>query len=309
MKYKEWLRIWIENYIKPSAKANTVTCYETMIENHIVPYLGELALSEVTPMAVQMMVTKLMSRGNEKTGKGLSASTVNLLITLVQSSLEVAYSMGLVTEFSADKIKRPKIKEKPMTCFTLDEQKKIEAYIRSLQKPRLVGILLCLYTGLRIGELMALEWNDIDFEKREMHINKSCTDGKNANGKFCRLVDTPKTETSIRTIPLPKQLIPILKDAKRKNGSRYVVGDRDTVIAIRSYQRTFELLLKRLNIPHRGFHSLRHTFATRALECGMDVKTLSEILGHKSPAITLARYAHSLMDHKREMMNRVGKLL
>ena len=309
MKYKEWLMTWMENYIKPSAKSNTVTCYETMIENHIVPYLGELALSEVTPMAVQMMVTKLMSRGNEKTGKGLSASTVNLLITLVQSSLEVAYSMGLVTEFSADKIKRPKIKEKPMTCFTLDEQKKIEAYIRSLQKPRLVGILLCLYTGLRIGELMALEWNDIDFEKREMHINKSCTDGKNANGKFCRLVDTPKTETSIRTIPLPKQLIPILKDAKRKNGSRYVVGDRDTVIAIRSYQRTFELLLKRLNIPHRGFHSLRHTFATRALECGMDVKTLSEILGHKSPAITLARYAHSLMDHKREMMNRVGKLL
>ena len=309
MKYKEWLMTWMENYIKPSAKSNTVTCYETMIENHIVPYLGELVLSEVTPMAVQMMVTKLMSRGNEKTGKGLSASTVNLLITLVQSSLEVAYSMGLVTEFSADKIKRPKIKEKPMTCFTLDEQKKIEAYIRSLQKPRLVGILLCLYTGLRIGELMALEWNDIDFEKREMHINKSCTDGKNANGKFCRLVDTPKTETSIRTIPLPKQLIPILKDAKRKNGSRYVVGDRDTVIAIRSYQRTFELLLKHLNIQHRGFHSLRHTFATRALECGMDVKTLSEILGHKSPAITLARYAHSLMDHKREMMNRVGKLL
>ena len=309
MKYKEWLMTWMENYIKPSAKSNTVTCYETMIENHIVPYLGELALSEVTPMAVQMMVTKLMSRGNEKTGKGLSASTVNLLITLVQSSLEVAYSMGLVTEFSADKIKRPKIKEKPMTCFTLDEQKKIEAYIRSLQKPRLVGILLCLYTGLRIGELMALEWNDIDFEKREMHINKSCTDGKNANGKFCRLVDTPKTETSIRTIPLPKQLIPILKDAKRKNGSRYVVGDHDTVIAIRSYQRTFELLLKRLNIPHRGFHSLRHTFATRALECGMDVKTLSEILGHKSPSVTLARYAHSLMDHKREMMDRVGNFL
>ena len=309
MKYKEWLMTWMENYIKPSAKSNTVTCYETMIENHIVPYLGELALSEVTPMAVQMMVTKLMSRGNEKTGKGLSASTVNLLITLVQSSLEVAYSMGLVTEFSADKIKRPKIKEKPMTCFTLDEQKKIEAYIRSLQKPRLVGILLCLYTGLRIGELMALEWTDVDFEKREMHINKSCTDRKNANGKFCRIVDTPKTETSTRIIPLPKQLIPILKDAKRKNGSRYVVGDHDTVIAIRSYQRTFELLLKRLNIPHRGFHSLRHTFATRALECGMDVKTLSEILGHKSPAITLARYAHSLMDHKREMMNRVGKLL
>ena len=309
MKYKEWLMFWMENYIKPSAKSNTIECYETMIKNHIVPHLGELPLSEVTPMTIQSVMTKLMSKKNEKTEKVLSANTVNLLITLVQSSLEVAYQMGLIAEYSGDKVKRPKVKEKPITCFSLEEQKKIEVYIRSRQKPRLVGILLCLYTGLRIGELMALEWTDVDFEKREMHINKSCTDGKNANGKFCRLVDTPKTETSIRTIPLPKQLIPILKDAKRKNGSRYVVGDRDIVIAIRSYQRTFELLLKRLNIPHRGFHSLRHTFATRALECGMDVKTLSEILGHKSPAITLARYAHSLMDHKREMMNRVGKLL
>ena len=309
MKYKEWLRIWIENYIKPSAKANTVACYESMIENHIVPHLGELELDQVKPMAIQTFVTKLLAHGNEKTGKGLSANTVNLLITLVQSSLEVACSVGYIAEFSANKIKRPKVKEKAITCFSLEEQKKLETYIKNSQKPRLIGILLCLYTGLRIGELMALEWSDIDFEKREMHINKSCSDGKNANGKFGRLVDTPKTETSRRIVPLPKQLIPILKDTKRKNGSRYVVGDRDTVIAIRSYQRTFELLLKRLNIPHRGFHSLRHTFATRALECGMDVKTLSEILGHKSPAITLARYAHSLMDHKREMMDRVGNFL
>ena len=78
---------------------------------------------------------------------------------------------------------------------------------------------------------------------------------------------------------------------------------------VRSYQKTFELLLKRLRIPHKGFHSLRHTFATRALECGMDVKTLSEILGHKNPTITLKRYAHSMMEHKAEMMNRLGKLL
>ena len=80
-------------------------------------------------------------------------------------------------------------------------------------------------------------------------------------------------------------------------------------VSVRSYQRSFELLLKRLNIPHKGFHSLWHTFATRALECGMDVKTLSEILGHKNPTVTLNRYAHSLMEHKAEMMNRLGKLL
>ena len=88
----------------------------------------------------------------------------------------------------------------------------------------------------------------------------------------------------------------------------YVVGG-DISISVRSYQRTFELLQKKLHIPHRGFHVLRHTFATRALECGMDVKTLSEILGHKNPTVTLNRYVHSLMDHKRMMMNRLGKFL
>ena len=88
-----------------------------------------------------------------------------------------------------------------------------------------------------------------------------------------------------------------------------VASNSDRLISIRAYQRSFELFLKRLNIPHKGFHSLRHTFATRALECGMDVKTLSEILGHKNANVTLNRYVHSLMEHKREMMNRLGKLL
>lgn len=86
-------------------------------------------------------------------------------------------------------------------------------------------------------------------------------------------------------------------------------GKTDCGAEVRSYQNTFKLLLKRLKIPHKGFHAIRHTFATRALECGMDVKTLAEILGHKNPTITLKRYAHSMMEHKKEMMNRLGELL
>ena len=96
---------------------------------------------------------------------------------------------------------------------------------------------------------------------------------------------------------------------KKQSKSDYVIENKGTAVFMRSYQRTFELLLKRLNIPHKGFHALRHTFATRALECGMDVKTLSEILGHKNATITLNRYAHSLWEHKSEMMNKLGKLL
>lgn len=172
------------------------------------------------------------------------------------------------------------------------------------------GVVLCLYTGLRIGELLALEWGDIDFQKGIISVSKSCHDGKDDNGRFARITDTPKTETSEREIPFPKQLIPYVRNLKKDSNSVYVVASNsEKPISVRAYQRSFELFLKRLNIQHKGFHSLRHTFATRALECGMDVKTLSEILGHKNSAVTLNRYVHSLMDHKRDMMNKLGKLL
>ena len=216
--------------------------------------------------------------------------------------------MGLTKECAADKLKRPKLTEKPVECFSLAEQKQIEQAIRQAirngKKDKLYGILLCLYSGLRIGELMALQWSDIDFEKGILTVSKSCHDGK-----VGLIIDEPKTATSRRMIPLPKQLLPILKVIKKKSASPFVVSSNGKPVSVRSYQRSFELLLKKLKIPHKGFHSLRHTFATRAIECGMDVKTLSEILGHKNPTVTLNRYAHSLMEHKKEMMNRLGKLL
>ena len=212
--------------------------------------------------------------------------------------------MGLTKEYTADKLKRPKLKEKPVECFTLAEQKQIEQAILNGKKDKLYGIILCLYSGLRIGELIALQWSDIDFTKGILTVSKSCHDGKAG-----LIIDEPKTATSRRVIPLPKQLLPILKGIKKKSHSPFVVSANGKPVSVRSYQRSFELLLKKLKIPHRGFHSLRHTFATRALECGMDVKTLSEILGHKNPTVTLNRYAHSLMEHKADMMNRLGKLL
>ncbi|MGN0790227.1 MAG: site-specific integrase, partial [Christensenellales bacterium] len=164
------------------------------------------------------------------------------------------------------------------------------------------------YTGLRIGELLALTWSDIDFEKGILSVTKTCHDG-NESGKHIRIIDTPKTENSRRQIPLSKTLIKMLKEMKKKSNCEVVIADGEKPVFIRSYQRTFELLLKKLGLPHKGFHSLRHTFATRALECGMDVKSLSEILGHKNATITLNRYAHSLWEHKAEMMNKLSKML
>ena len=304
MKYIDWLIQWLENYIHPSVKVRTYERYRLIVEQHIKDKIGSIELDGLSPLVLQRLITSLLQNGNKKTGKGLSASSVNAVISVIQSSLKTAHLLGLAKEYAADKIKRPKLAEKPVECFTIAEQKQIEQAILNGKKDKLYGILLCLYSGLRIGELIALQWSDIDFTKGILTVSKSCHDSKNG-----LIIDEPKTATFRRVIPLPKQLLPILKDVKKRSDSSFVVSADGKPVSVRSYQRSFELLLKKLKIPHKGFHSLRHTFATRALECGMDVKTLSEILGHKNPTVTLNRYAHSLMEHKADMMNRLGKLL
>ena len=309
MKYKDWLNEWLDNTVKPTSKIRTYERYKEVADCHIKPKLGDYELDDLTPLLLQRFVTELLQNGNLITGKGLSANTVNTVITVLQNSLKSAMVFGELKEYTADKIKRPKAKENEVSCFSLVEQRKIEQEVLQSKKDKLFGIILCLYTGLRIGELLALTWNDIDITKGTLSVTKSCHYGKGANGKFERCTELPKTITSRRTIPIPKQMIALLKTIKKRNESDYVIASGTDPISVRSYQRSFTLLLKRLNISHKGFHALRHTFATRALECGMDVKTLSEILGHKNASITLNRYVHSLMEHKQEMMNKLGKLL
>ncbi len=304
MKYIDWLNIWLNNYIKPSAKERTYIRYEQLIRAHIAPKIGNMCINDLTPMVLQSFVTELLNSGNLKTGKELSANTINTTISVIQNSLRTAHLLGIAKEYKANMIKRPKLKERKIECFTLVEQKKIETAVFNSKKTKMFGIVLCLYTGLRIGELIALQWKDIDLQKGVLTVSRSCHD-KNGSIVF----DEPKTVTSCRVIPLPKQLLPKLKNIKKNSNSDFVVSMGGNAVSVRSYQRSFELLLKKLNIAHRGFHSLRHTFATRALECGMDVKTLSEILGHKNPTVTLNRYVHSLLEHKAAMMNRLGKLL
>lgn len=309
MKYKDWLNTWLENYVKPSAKPKTYARYSEIVHKHLKNDLGETEMQNITPLILQKYITELLSSGNKKTGAGLSASSVNIIITVIQSSLQTAYNLGYIEKEVASKIKRPKSKEKQVSSFTIAEQKRIEEEVLKITKPKMYGILICLYMGLRIGELLALEWTDVDFSKNEMSITKTCFDGKDKNGVFGRITNAPKTDTSMRVIPMPKSLIPILKEMKKKAKNQYVISDGEKPLMVRSYQRSFERLLKRLQIPHKGFHALRHTFATRALEIGVDVKTLSEILGHKNANVTLQRYAHSMPEHKKDVMNKIGKLL
>ena len=267
MKYKEWLDVWFANYIEPSSKTKTCERYSEIIEKHLKVKLGEYELEELSPIVIQKYITELMQSGNLTTGKWLAANSVNGIITVIQNSLKLAYTLGELKEYTTDKIRRPKTKEKEVSCFSLAEQKKIEQAALSNKKRKFIGIVICLYSGLRIGELLALTWADIDFTKGTLAVNKTCHDGRDEKGNLCRITDLPKTTSSKRMIPLPKQLLPVLKEYKRKSISEYVVeSEKGEPSTVRSYQRTFELLQKRLHIERKGFHSLRHTFAKTVID-------------------------------------------
>ena len=302
MKYKDWLKEWLRLYVKPYVKERTYDKYVKQVDLHITPFLGDYVMENLSSTVLQDWSVKLQD-------SGLSPNTVNSIISRLKDSLKKAVISGVILKEFSGNIIRPKSREKQVDCFNKAEQKKIEQYILTKQKPKLYGFLLCLYTGLRIGELLALTWKDVDLNNGRIIVNKSCHDSW-VNGNYVKVIDTTKTESSERIIPLPKQILPILKDLKKKSNRDYIIDAKSEHGAqVRSYQKTFERLLNKLNIPHKGFHSLRHTFATRALECGMDIKTLSEILGHKNANITLKRYAHSLYEHKADMMNRIGRIL
>ncbi len=301
MLYKEWLNEWLDLYVKPSAKERTYTKYRQQVRKYLLPALGERDVNELSAVELQRFLASLI-------GRGLAPNTVNFIIALLKLSLRRGVALGTIERECSAALSCPQARTGKAACFTKSEQKKIERYIFEAREPCLFGVLLCLYTGLRIGELLALTWADVDLRRGTLTVTKSCHDGWE-NGRYKKILDSPKTQSSERVVPLPKQLLGYMKELKKSGGRFVVTGRGEYGAEIRSYQHKFAGLLKKLGIEHKCFHTLRHTFATRALEVGMDVKTLSEILGHRDPAITLRRYAHSLLEHKTEMMNKVGKLL
>jgi len=302
MNFGDWLDEWLTCYVKPTTKVRTHTKYRQLTKKYITPQLGKYGLGELSSQVLQKFTNGLAAGG-------LAASTVNTLITVMKSSLKKAVSLGIAEKEFSDSIVRPKMREKKISCLTLQEQRKIENHVLASKDKKLFGILFCLYTGLRIGELLALKWEDFDLKEGFFTVSKTCMD-EWRKGRYHKILLPPKTESSERVIPVPRQLLPKIKELKKTSVCKYfVTGRGEDGSQVRSYQKTFGRLLEKLKIPHKGFHSLRHTFATRALECGMDIKTLSEIMGHRNPTVTLNRYAHSMFEHKADMMNRLGKLL
>lgn len=238
-----------------------------------------------------------------------STNTIKGIVSVLKQALKLAITLEFVDKEYCSNLKMPSSEEKEISVFNKKEQLVIESFCLNHKKRNYMGIVICLYTGIRLGELLALTWDDIDFNSNLLTINKTSYSSK-VNGKTQIIVDKPKTKKSNRVIPLPNQLFKLLKIIKKESNSKYVITTRNLgMVGNRSYQRTFKFILKKVNVPYRNFHSLRHTFATNAIELGMDVKTLAEILGHTNAMITLNRYSHSLLNYKIEMMNKLGKNL
>ena len=340
---REFIDEWLKHCVRHTVKARTYAAYSETARLHITPILGGLMLRELTGAGLQRFMSGRLTGGNLKTGGALSAASAELIRVVLSLALAAAAERGLLTDNPMGGVKRFRNEGKKAEAFTTDEQRKIEEYITAKGKPEYIGIMLSLYTGLRLGELLALEWADVDFKQGFLSVTKTAryerlsntpsaspppfylrgelNDGSNpatppvGSERVCRgtygfITDTPKSRASRRVIPLPKDILPLLKEAKRNAKSKYVIARGDGKrIPTHSYQYGFQALLRKCGVRPRPFHTLRHTFATRALEIGMDAKTVSELLGHSSAAFTLNRYAHSMTEYKARAMNKLGILL
>ena len=301
---------WLEIYQKEHIKARTYSRYQGLITMHIIPTLGERNISELGRREIQEFLTQQKKDGNMRNGEKLSATSTNMMLSVLNLAFEYACDMEYIEENPCVRVRRTKAETKKIEAFTVEKQRAIESEIARSDDKRLHGILLCLYTELRIGELLGLTWSDIDFDRGVIKITKTVYREKNESGAWQLCVDTPKTKASDRVIPLPEYITNMLRQDSETAQTPYVVenkkGER---MSIRSYQYIFEKLTERVEVRKLNFHALRHTFATRAIECGMDIKTVADIMGHQNASITLNRYAHCMLDHKIEMMQKLPRVL
>ena len=308
MKIKDLFELWIK-YIKPNVKVRTFKMYEYIVNNYISQKIGDKNLSDINYNFLQNFVYELSNTKSTKTNRKLSSNTIAGIIQVLKSGFKFAVDMEFVLKNPSKKIKLPQQVEKEVKALNREEQKTLETYCINHSTKNYIGIIVSLYTGIRLGELLALRWDDIDFDKKIMKIQKTRYQII-IDGKYTNIIDNPKTKKSNRIIPLPCKLIKMLLKYKKISKSQFVISNKKgEMVDVRSYQRTFSSILAKCNLKHYGYHSLRHTYATRALELGVDIKTLSELLGHSSVTITLNRYTHSLMEHKTKIMNKICSLL
>ena len=294
---KDVLLDWLENSGK-RIKESSYQCYLNKLRLHILPFFGSLKYRELSSIFVEKFIA-------DKLSSGLSEKYVSDMVIMLKTAAKWAER----TYGYADKIRyveSPKPKRKEPRILDRSDHQKLLYYLNSDLDNNSLGILLTLFSGLRIGELCALQWKDIDFENGILHITKTMqriqTSG--LKSKTAVRITSPKTGNSVRDIPLPDFLSDKLKKF-RSDDDFYILSGTEKAVEPRLLSYRFKQILKKADLPSIKFHALRHTFATYCLHKNFDIKTLSEILGHSGADITLRTYVHSSMERKRECMERL----
>lgn len=302
--FSEILLIWMDNN-KLRLKGATEHKYRTLIDRHIMPELGELKISEVNAVKINDFLARKLCSGRLENGQTLSPAYVRTMALLIGAVMRFATEAEYCPPLKTGIIK-PVPEKKELQILSREEQNRLERYIFEHPDPTSLGALMSLYAGLRIGEVCALLWDDIDLGRGLIHIRHTVARVRNtdptATSSTVLILDSPKTASSVRDIPIVSALLDPLSEKKRSGASGYFVSGDGRFVSPRTYEYRFHRLLAESGVKQVNYHVLRHTFATRCVEAGMDVKSLSELLGHASVGITLNTYVHSSMERKREQL-------
>ena len=305
MAFGDWVDFWYQQYAKQTLRPTTQSGYENMIYNHIIPEIGKIPLNKLTQNDLQQFYTRLKNGGRqvrtELYGKGLSDRMVRGCHAMCRKGLEKAVADGLIRVNPAIGCKLPPKKAKEMQVLTKEEMQRFIAQAKADGYFELFLLELC--TGMRRGEIVALQWDDLNMQTGELHI---CRQATTVRGSIH--ICAPKTKSSIRTVILPPDIVKILAEYKKRVNSRWMFPSpvkEDAPYHPSAVRKVLDRTLERAECKHIRFHDLRHTFATTALANGMDVKTLSAIIGHISSETTLNIYTHITDNMQRSAANKI----
>lgn len=305
MAFGDWLDFWYQQYAKQTLRPTTQSGYENMIYNHIITDIGKIPLNKLTQNDLQQFYTRLKNGGRkvrtELYGKGLSDRMVRGCHAMCRKALEKAVADGIIRINPAIGCKLPPKKAKEMQVLTREEMQRFMAQAKADGYFELFILELC--TGMRRGEIVALQWDDLNMQTGELHICRQATT-VHGNIHIC----APKTKSSIRTVILPPDIVKILAEYKKRINSRWMFPSpvkEDAPYHPSAIRKVLDRTLERAECKHVRFHDLRHTFATTALANGMDVKTLSAIIGHISSETTLNIYTHITDNMQRSAANKI----
>lgn len=300
---------WLDE-IQLFVKQSTYAKYQQIIYRHILSCYSDITINKINDENISEFIRSKMINGRLDGRGGLSSKTIQDIYTILKQILNYAIKKEYILPLSFD-IPKPKLEQKSFSVLNNEQQTRLVLYLRNHLSLETLGILICLFTGIRVGELCALKWNDFDLQNSVLHINKTLqriknTD-KNAVTKTKIIIDRPKSQKSIRDIPIPSFLWELINKYGHNcsNEAYFLTGKANQFIEPRLFQYKFKVHLENAGLPDMNIHALRHTFATRAIEQNIDTKTLSEILGHSTIKFTLERYVYSSYELKVQSMEKM----